>query len=204
MPNPGSPSDAAHAPRPLAAVQDFLNSLHVGRGTDELTDPAQAPHWLESIGLRLDRQGAPTRQAMLPAELTTLASLRTALRELVLADEDATDRSHAAVWIEQLAAATRYIVRTDHEGRIRFEPVGTRVERLVGHLLTLVHDAQRDGSWERLKICRNPTCAWVFYDYSRNHSAIWCSMGMCGNRHKVTRHRERKRANAPTTRIQLA
>ncbi|NJP77205.1 CGNR zinc finger domain-containing protein [Streptomyces telluris] len=49
-------------------------------------------------------------------------------------------------------------------------------------LLSRVHDAQRDGTWERLKICRSDACAWVFYDHSRNHSAVWCATGVSQGR----------------------
>ena len=43
--------------------------------------------------------------------------------------------------------------------------------------------------WERLKAC--PQCGWSFYDYSRNRSATWCSMSLCGNRLKTRAYRRR-------------
>jgi predicted RNA-binding Zn ribbon-like protein len=46
-----------------------------------------------------------------------------------------------------------------------------------------------DGTWERLKACRN--CYWSFYDYSPNRSATWCSMQICGNRQKTRAYRRR-------------
>ena len=51
--------------------------------------------------------------------------------------------------------------------------------------------AMLDGSWARLKACRN--CHWSFYDYSPNRSAAWCSMQLCGNRAKTRAYRRRKR-----------
>jgi predicted RNA-binding Zn ribbon-like protein len=47
-----------------------------------------------------------------------------------------------------------------------------------------------DGSWSRLKACRN--CCWSFYDYSPNRSATWCSMQLCGNRKKTRAYRRRR------------
>ena len=38
-----------------------------------------------------------------------------------------------------------------------------------------------------LKVCPADDCQWAFYDQSRNRSAIWCDMEVCGNRHKVAR-----------------
>src|SRR5918999_1778385 len=59
----------------------------------------------------------------------------------------------------------------------------------LGTVLAVVYDALRDGSWSRLKTCRN--CGWAFWDESRNRSATWCSMQLCGNRLKVRRYRRR-------------
>jgi len=44
---------------------------------------------------------------------------------------------------------------------------------------------------DRIRQCGE--CGWLFYDTSRNHRRIWCSMKMCGNRAKARRHYERKR-----------
>jgi predicted RNA-binding Zn ribbon-like protein len=52
--------------------------------------------------------------------------------------------------------------------------------------------AQADGSWERLKACRDEECRWVFYDSSRNRSGTWCDMGLCGSRTKVRAYRQRQ------------
>jgi predicted RNA-binding Zn ribbon-like protein len=57
-----------------------------------------------------------------------------------------------------------------------------------------VHEARGDGTWERLKACREPSCVWAFYDYSKNRSAAWCSMEVCGNRNKVRLFRTRSRS----------
>ena len=51
--------------------------------------------------------------------------------------------------------------------------------------------AMLDGTWSRLKACRN--CCWSFYDYSPNRSATWCSMQLCGNRKKTRAYRSRRR-----------
>lgn len=48
---------------------------------------------------------------------------------------------------------------------------------------------------ERVRECAAPTCAWLFLDHSRNRSRRWCDMTVCGNREKVSRHRQRARSN---------
>ena len=41
---------------------------------------------------------------------------------------------------------------------------------------------------DRLHSC--PRCGWLFLDTSRGGKRRWCSMRTCGNREKVSRHRE--------------
>ena len=52
--------------------------------------------------------------------------------------------------------------------------------------------AEAEGTWERLKACRNEDCRWAFYDVSKNRSGSWCDMAVCGARHKMRAYRKRK------------
>ncbi|WP_237047978.1 CGNR zinc finger domain-containing protein [Lentzea guizhouensis] len=49
------------------------------------------------------------------------------------------------------------------------------------------------GEWSRVKLCAAPDCRWAFYEVSRNGRGRWCSMDICGNRHKTRTYRERLR-----------
>jgi predicted RNA-binding Zn ribbon-like protein len=42
-----------------------------------------------------------------------------------------------------------------------------------------------EATQARLRICANPGCGLFFSDNSRTHRRRWCSMAICGNRHKV-------------------
>ena len=74
------------------------------------------------------------------------------------------------------------------------EPAASGVDGALGRLLAIVARAIEDGTWQRLKVCPADTCQWAFYDASRNRSAVWCDMRVCGNRAKVRGFRERTRA----------
>ncbi len=39
--------------------------------------------------------------------------------------------------------------------------------------------------------CESPDCVLAFYDTTKNHKRRWCSMDVCGNRHKATLHRRK-------------
>ena len=66
------------------------------------------------------------------------------------------------------------------------------IDGLCGQLVSVAVTAMLDGSWERLKACRN--CRWAFFDESKNRSARWCSMSLCGNRLKTRAYRRRQRS----------
>jgi predicted RNA-binding Zn ribbon-like protein len=42
---------------------------------------------------------------------------------------------------------------------------------------------------QRLRVCANPSCDWLFLDFSRNGQRRWCQMETCGNLSKVRRYR---------------
>ncbi len=60
-------------------------------------------------------------------------------------------------------------------------------------LVLVMRDAQADGTWPRLKSCRNPDCHWVFYDRSHSPRGAWCDMAVCGNRLKNRALRKRRK-----------
>lgn len=52
-----------------------------------------------------------------------------------------------------------------------------------------------DHDRERLRICADDTCRWLFVDHSPAGRRRWCDMRTCGNRAKVARHRARTRGS---------
>ncbi|MGB3122570.1 MAG: ABATE domain-containing protein [Pseudomonas sp.] len=43
-----------------------------------------------------------------------------------------------------------------------------------------------------IRRCEHPDCILWFYDRTKAHKRRWCSMALCGNRHKVAEFRKRK------------
>ena len=154
------------APEPLRAVQQFINSVDLENDTD----------WLPA---RLEAHA-------LGDELARARELREALRALALAN-NGFPLDPAAVGVLN-AAAGRLSLELSADGHLGVCADGDELDRIVAVALA----AMLDGSWERLKACRN--CRWSFYDYSPNRSATWCSMQLCGNRKKTRAYRRRKAA----------
>ena len=83
---------------------------------------------------------------------------------------------------------------------IRIGPDGPRfvadaargIDAAIGALFAITARAMIDGSWQRLKACPGQHCGWTFYDRSRNLSAHWCSMKVCGDCEKARAYYQRK------------
>ncbi|MGB3433975.1 CGNR zinc finger domain-containing protein [Achromobacter sp.] len=52
------------------------------------------------------------------------------------------------------------------------------------------------GDFELVRKCESPLCSLWFYDRTRSHRRRWCSMALCGNRHKVAAFRQREAQDA--------
>ena len=48
------------------------------------------------------------------------------------------------------------------------------------------------GDFSLIRRCEHPECILRFYDRTKAHKRRWCSMALCGNRHKVAEFRRRK------------
>jgi predicted RNA-binding Zn ribbon-like protein len=73
-------------------------------------------------------------------------------------------------------------------------------EAALAWLFVIVAEAAANGTWPRIKTCREQSCRWAYYDQSRNRSRAWCSMAACGNRAKVRTFRRRVRPGIPAGR----
>jgi predicted RNA-binding Zn ribbon-like protein len=72
----------------------------------------------------------------------------------------------------------------DPAGRLhaRPEPGQGVVLGALTQVLISVWEGERAGKLDRLKLCAAPDCRWAYYDASRNRSANWCNMAICGSR----------------------
>jgi predicted RNA-binding Zn ribbon-like protein len=176
-------ADAEPAPGRLALVERFVNTVDHEHGREMLSSPERLRDVLElGRGVRID-----------PADLRRALDVREALRRLALANNGGAADPRAAAVLEEAAERGRLVIRFD-AGEARLEPASRSVDGALADLVGIVHTAMADGTWSRLKACRRDVCHWLFYDRSRNRSAVWCQMAVCGNRVKTKAYRERRPA----------
>jgi predicted RNA-binding Zn ribbon-like protein len=134
------------------------------------------------------------------ADLRHAVALREALRAHLDAHHGEPVDPGAATVLDAAARRARLTVRFTGLDTTGLEPEAGGVDGALGRLLAIVAAAIDDGTWRRLKVCPADDCRWAFYDESRNRSATWCDMRVCGNRAKVRGFRERTRAPAEADR----
>jgi predicted RNA-binding Zn ribbon-like protein len=184
-------SDVKQAPGELAHVQEFVNTLDMERDADGLTGPSALAEWLEASGLA--DPGLVTTEA----DVANAIVLREALRAVLLAhNADGFVHADVAAALDAAASRSRMHLRFGKTGAGTLEPEATGVDGALGRLLAIIHRAAADGSWDRLKACREHSCEWAFYDHTKNRSGTWCDMRVCGNRAKARAYRERRGADA--------
>jgi predicted RNA-binding Zn ribbon-like protein len=177
------------APRPLALVQDFVNTRNYFHGGDLLGDAEEATARLTELGLL--QEGERVGEA----ERWRLVAFREVLRGLLLVHNGM--RGADAEALDKLISSSTLKVRFGPDGRPYLESAveSGLAERIIGDLLAEVVRAEAEGRWGRLKACRNEGCRWAFYDASKNRSGSWCNMQVCGARHKMRAYRARKTAS---------
>jgi predicted RNA-binding Zn ribbon-like protein len=178
------------APPHLRLVQEFVNTLDIEDGTDELETAADLGRWCAARSL------AVTPDGVTPADLAAARELREALRGMLEAHTGVRVREADVAAANRVAARAALIVAFDEHGVPGLAAAGG--EGVAGALARIVADvyaATLDGSWERLKACRADDCRWAFYDRSRSRTGQWCDMDGCGSRAKVRAYRARNRAS---------
>ena len=157
------------APEPLRLVQRFVNTV----------DHENDREWIGTAGELADFLGCDEAEV----DVERAHELREALRMLLRANNGAPLDADALAAVNGVAAGLR--LSLDGGGRVVFG-----AEDPLARIVAVAFGAILEGTWPRLKACRN--CKWAFYDYSKNRAASWCSMQLCGNRLKTRAYRSRR------------
>ena len=185
------PGGRPKAPGRLELLQRFINSYNhdLPREWDRIGTPRGAEAWLRQK--RLVGSG----DQISDVDAARLRELREAMRALAIVNQTGQSPAPAIDVIRRVAAGAEVVVAIDDTGRTALEPARRGVDGAVATLLGILHEAQLTGHWSRLKGCRQ--CGYAFFDRSKNRSATWCAMSICGNRTK-NRAYYRRRRTAPT------
>lgn len=182
----------------------FVNTLEFDRGLEKehLPSLAIALAWLyDHSMLHLEaREGLVARHASDPVGearvLRRIDRVRRAMRELLTASVERRPPAQRA--LDEVNRTLRvhyvtYLVPAPDGVSLDHRHEGDPVEGALGRLAESIARELTQGRPERLRVCENPDCRWIFVDTSHSGRRKWCDMRTCGNRVKVARHRQRRR-----------
>lgn len=175
----------ARPPGNLAIVADFVNTKVYQ--DDTIATPEALCQWL------IARNHIAVGDHLDDAALKAALVVREGVRQLLLANNGALIDSARLDALNILAAGLPMILRFETGAPASLQPQLRGVDGFLAAVLSFVRDAMLDGSWTRMKACRNDGCQWAFYDRSRNYSRAWCEMAVCGNQSKVRAYQRRRR-----------
>ena len=170
-------------------AMDLLN-------TEASVDGQTVDYWHsgEDVLAWLARHGiAPQGRVDLAALLTRGKALRALVRRLI--GERKEDRLGDIAGLEPYLHAhvsAPHLAR-DSEGGLtltrllRADPVAS----MLGAVAEAAAQLLVEGDFNLVKQCEHPECILWFYDRTKSHKRRWCSMALCGNRHKAAQFRKK-------------
>jgi len=185
----------------FANTADWHASVHP---VEFLSSYSDLVTWSQHVGILKDQQAQRLLKeaARRPEDATTVLERAIALREAIYRIFSAISHGRSPQAAD-LATFNAELSRALVQSRIVSTVEGfawdwAGAEDALDQMLwPVAHDAAgllTSEELDRVGQCADDRCGWLYLDTSRNRSRRWCSMEDCGNRAKVRRHYERKRA----------
>jgi predicted RNA-binding Zn ribbon-like protein len=179
--------DAA-PPEAFHRLQEFVNTNDIEEGRDLLGTPERLRDWLADAG-----RIPPGARISAEQHARTLA-VREGLRALGRINNGEALEPDRLAAMNAATAQLPLVASVAPLETWQLTPAGRGVDGYLAEIVATLVAAMADGSWSRVKACRNDTCRWLFFDESRNRSGTWCSMAICGSRAKARAYRARRRS----------
>ena len=178
----------------VAPWVDLANSEEwdgFGKLTDHLTNPQWLATFLKHWNLHpLPSNNVPRRK---------LVQLRFLLRSAAekLAAGGSLDPREISKVNQVLNVPVRQKLVQDQNG-IRAETVPVRSDWnwVIARIAASLGEMLANREVERIKVCANSDCRWVFHDPTKARTKRWCNSRTCGNRARVRRARAAQKQKA--------
>jgi predicted RNA-binding Zn ribbon-like protein len=174
-------------PEPLALIQAIINTRYGRTRADDWHSPEQLQEWL------IHRQLLARETPLSQGDQRRMLEVREALRGLLRSNSGMPVAPEHIETLNHMARHAPCTVHFGQDGQAKLVPDIEGVDGVISFLFCIVFATMADGTWTRLKVCRNEPCQKAFYDTSRNHSGMWCAMAKCGSRAKARTYRHRQR-----------
>ena len=172
---------------------DFLNTVARidGALVDSLQNDLGVAQWMEAAAWAVETDLSSIKAGSL---LEAALGLRDTIRTLV-------QRRKAEKRVD-LDPLNNYLAKSRSYLKLTREKDGTldlhrkwkqrNPEEILAPLAESAAELLAHGDFSLVRKCENGDCVLWFYDRTKSHHRRWCSMAMCGNRHKVAAYRKRQ------------
>ena len=131
-------------------------------------------------------------QSLLSRSMRLRDALRKAFGALVRREEIAREWAEPINQILRITEGHDELVLNATSWKMEFQAREGGLDWLLAAIARSAAEIIVEGAQARLRMCSNPACGLFFSDNSRTHRRRWCSMAVCGNRHKVASFARRR------------
>ena len=186
--------DAYPSAAPMLADQRALDMLNTqarkdGAVLDYWQSGDEVLRWLEQAGITAEAANAVDRDQL----LAQARALRALARRLVEGrKEDKTEDIGALNAYLHACPSTPHLEQSS-DGQLVLTRIarGEPIASLLGALAQDLAQLLVEGDFSLVRQCEHPDCVLWFYDRTKAHKRRWCSMALCGNRHKAAQFRKK-------------
>jgi len=175
----------------VAPWVDLVNSGE-WNGFGQFTDHLANPHWLATFLKHWELYPFPSKDV----PRRKLEQLRSLLRRAAekLTAGGSIDPSELSALNQVLnVPAWQKLVQDQNGFRAETIPVRSNWTWVNARIAASFGEMLANQEIERIKVCANSDCRWVFQDPTKARTKRWCDDRTCGNRARVRRARARKR-----------
>lgn len=189
------PTTAPSEPYVLAddPVLDMLNTLANIDGVpwDFWQADADVAAWLTRVEW-VEQDSIPGFEP--GALLSAARELREVIRDLVAARKARQPGNPAALnaFLRKAVSHPQLVWPATEAPRLERQRKQQTAEQFLAPIAEAAATLLVEGDFKLIRRCEHPECILWFYDRTKAHKRRWCSMALCGNRHKVAEFRKRK------------
>jgi predicted RNA-binding Zn ribbon-like protein len=178
----------------VAPWVDLVNSEEWD-GFGKLTDQLANPRWLATFLKHWELYPLPSKGLPRPKLVKLRHLLRGAAQKL------GAGRSLGRIEISKLNQALNVpvwqkLVQNQNGFRTEAVPLQNDWDWVQARIAASFGEMLANREVERIKICANSDCRWVFHDPTKARTKRWCNDRTCGNRSRVRRARAAQKQKA--------
>jgi len=178
----------------VAPWVDLVNSEEWD-GFGKRTDHFASPRWLATFLKHWNLHPLPSKDVPRRKLVQSRVLLRRAAAKLA-AGGSLDPREISKVNQALKVPVRQNLVQDQNEIRAEIVPVRSDWTWVIARIAASLGEMLANQEVERIKVCANSDCRWVFYDPTKARTKRWCSDRICGNRARVRRARAAQRKKA--------